>query len=221
MRRSKLESLQLTDLCDKPVISIWGGQGIDKVVWGPAHDFGLLTGFAFFPAERAPMCEDGWDIPASPAELANTFPGIDPVLRDVMLVAEDVKIWRLFEHQPYPYRHEGKACLIGDAAAPMMPDQNQGFSMAVEDAAALSLVLSQEMLTRFKGDVSKALHLYEELRRDRVRIVQEKSLKARTDVRERFGFATPQDPPGKLTAEWLCEYDMRKHLDELLARGEK
>jgi hypothetical protein len=38
----------------------------------------------------------------------------------------------------------GMVCLLGDAAHPMMPDQNQGFSQAIEDAGALGLIFWKE-----------------------------------------------------------------------------
>lgn len=219
---SRLHSLGLSHLCSSPAITFWGGTGIDKVVTGTAHNHELLTCYAFYPASRNDLQRDGWNIAASPKQLVETFQdtGLDPDVLKLMLNSEDIKMWRLFEHEPYPYWYKGRVCLLGDAAHPMMPDQNQGFSQAVEDAGALYLL---SMTDRFyssaiNGDIGKALKIYEQVRMGRATIIQEKSLLARTDIRERFGFRAPDDPPDKLTLEWVCGYDMKTHLDEVLAR---
>ena len=212
----RVRSLGLGHLCDNPGLTFWGGKGIDKVVAGPCHDGELITGYCFYPANKNDLREDGWNIDSSREQLAGQFPNLDPQARKMLLNADDIKIWRLFEHKPYAYRQKGRVALMGDAAGPYMPDQNQGYSMAVEDAAALSLVFSKHYFQQTGNDMRRALRLYEELRQERTRIVAEKSLKARTDITERFGFKTPDDPPGKLTVEWLCEYDMKKHLQDLI-----
>jgi salicylate hydroxylase len=57
-------------------------------------------------------------------------------------------------------------------------------------------------------DVRIRLELYEKVRKERASAVQAALLRARTDMRERFGWSSASDQPGKLTLEWLCEYDM-------------
>jgi salicylate hydroxylase len=79
-----------------------------------------------------------------PQQLLQTFPDIDPNVRELFLYVEDIKQWHLFIRQEYPYLQKGKACLLGAAARPMMPDQDEGLSQATEDASALGLLLSKE-----------------------------------------------------------------------------
>ena len=100
------------------------------------------------------------------------------------------------------------------AAHPSLPDQSQGFCMAIEDAAALSLVFGRE---RFRGDVGEGLRLYEKLRKERATRVQTASAKARTDLSERIGWSTGKERPGKLTIEEVCGYDMEAHLKHIMA----
>lgn len=52
--------------------------------------------------------------------------------------------WRLYVHQPYERFQRGKACIMGDAAHPMMPHQSQGACQAIEDAAALGIIFSEK-----------------------------------------------------------------------------
>lgn len=99
----------------------------------------------------------------------------------------------------------------------MFPDQNQGYSQAVEDAAALSLVFSPEYAKIWTGHVDFGLKLYEKVRKDRATTVQNASLAASKDFRARFGFKHADDPPDKLTLEWLCEYEIEKHVAQVMS----
>lgn len=139
-----------------------------------------------------------------------------------MLHSEDIKIWRLYIHKPYPYWTRGRVALLGDAAHPMLPDQTQGHSQAIEDAAALGLVFSEQYFTKTTVNTAMeaiivALQRYEKLRMNRAGSLQDASAKAREDMRERIGWAAEGVKPGKLTIEDLCGYDMEEHISEILA----
>jgi salicylate hydroxylase len=139
-----------------------------------------------------------------------------------MLHSEDIKIWRLYIHKPYPYWTRGRVALLGDAAHPMLPDQTQGHSQAIEDAAALGLVFSEQYFTKTTVNTTMeaiivALQRYEKLRMNRAGSLQDASAKAREDMRERIGWAAEGVKPGKLTIEDLCGYDMEEHISEILA----
>ena len=219
---SKLSELGLDHFNKDAALLFWGGQGIDRIVIGPAHDNEMRCVYAFYPAERNDLREDGWNIEASPQQLADTFPDLDPTVKKLFFGAEDIKMWRLFVHPQYPYWTKGRVCLLGDAAHPMMPDQNQGFSQAAEDAGALGLIFSEEHAGVVGQDILLGLQLYEKVRKERASVVQAASFRARTDMRERFGWADPKtDQLGKLTLEWLCEYDMVKHVKEVLKEVEE
>lgn len=150
-----------------------------------------------------------------------TFPTLDPRIHQLMLHSEDIKIWRLNIHKPYPYWTRGRVVLVRDAAHPMLPDQTQGHSQAIEDAAALGLVFSEDDF-RPKGEesakaISSAIKRYEQIRMKRAATLQDASAKAREDIRERIGWAAEGVKPGKLTIEDLCGYDMEQHLSEIVA----
>jgi salicylate hydroxylase len=151
-----------------------------------------------------------------------TFPSLDPRIHQLMLHSEDIKIWRLYIHKPYPYWTRGRVALLGDAAHPMLPDQTQGHSQAIEDAAALGLVFSEQYFTKTTVNTTMeaiivALQRYEKLRMNRAGSLQDASAKAREDMRERIGWAAEGVKPGKLTIEDLCGYDMEEHISEILA----
>ncbi|KAB8258474.1 hypothetical protein BDV32DRAFT_159924 [Aspergillus pseudonomiae] len=211
----KLRALGLDDYISNEAIEYWGGFGIDKIVMSPCSNGEVVSCYCFYPAAYNELREDGWNISATPQQLVDTFPALDPRMKKLMLNAEDIKMWRLYRHEPYPYWVKGKVCLLGDAAHPMMPDQSQGSCMAFEDAGALGLVFHRTFREQYS--VAEGLGLYEKLRKPRATRVQEASFRAREDLSERIGWSSSADRPGKLTIEEVCGYDMQKHLDELVA----
>lgn len=125
-------------------------------------------------------------------------------------------MWRLYIHQPYPYWQLGKIALLGDAAHPSLPDQSQGYCMALEDAGALGFIFSKEFEHIWSEDVNKGLKLYEKVRKERASRIQAASARARTDLSERIGWSSSTDRPGKLTIEEVCGYDMLEHIRKIV-----
>lgn len=127
----KLRSLGLEDYINNEAIEYWGGFGINKIVMSPCSNGEVVSCYCFYPAEYNDFREDGWNNSASPQQLVDTFPGLDPRMKTLMLNAEDIKMWRcktcgalisrkrltiiVYMHQPYPYWVKGKVCLLGDA----------------------------------------------------------------------------------------------------------
>lgn len=208
----KLHSLGLSDFITNNAIEFWGGFGINKIVLSGCHDNEVVSCYCFYPAAHNGLDKDGWNISATPQELVDTFPGLDPRVKTLFRNAEDIKMWRLYVHEEYPYWQQGVVALLGDAAHPMLPDQSQGFCQGIEDAAALGLVFGEEY---FKGDIRRALELYEKVRKQRATRVQTASAKARTDLNERIGWSTGLERKDKLTIEEVCGYDMIEHVREL------
>ncbi|KAJ5684880.1 uncharacterized protein N7477_001225 [Penicillium maclennaniae] len=213
----KLRELGLEDYISNEAIEYWGGFGINKIVMSPCSNGEVVSCYCFYLASVNNLREDGWNISATPQQLVETFPDLDPRMKTLMLNAEDIKMWRLYRHQPYPYWVNGKVCLLGDAAHPMMPDQSQGSCMAFEDAGALGIVFHKN----FRNDygMSEGLKLYEKLRKTRATRVQEASFRARENLSERIGWSSSTDRPGKLTIEEVCGYKMKHHFAKLL-KGE-
>ncbi|KAJ5129127.1 uncharacterized protein N7515_005166 [Penicillium bovifimosum] len=212
----KLRSLGLQDYISNEAIEYWGGFGINKIVMSPCSNGEVVSCYCFYPAAHNNVRDDGWSISASPQQLVDTFPDLDPRMRTLMMNAEDIKMWRLYKHQPYPYWVKGKVCLLGDAAHPMMPDQSQGSCMAFEDAGALGLVFHKNFRQEYSA--VQGLALYEKLRKERATRIQEASFKARENLNERIGWSSSTDRPGKLTIEEVCGYDMREHLAQLVCQ---
>ncbi|GAB7356232.1 hypothetical protein MBLNU459_g7051t1 [Dothideomycetes sp. NU459] len=212
---SKLRELGLDEFIDNEAIEFWGGFGIDKIVMSPCSNGDVVSCYCFYPAEKNDQREDGWDISTTPDVLINTFKDLDPRLHKLFAHSEDIKMWRLYVHKPYPYWIKGKVCLLGDAAHPMLPDQSQGACQAMEDAGALGLIFHRNFRSEY--DMATGMELYEALRKPRASEIQAASARARTDLSERIGWSTASDRPGKLTIEAVCGYDMAAHLKRLVA----
>lgn len=118
--------------------------------------------------------------------------------------------------------------MLGDAAHPMLPDQSQGACQAIEDAAALGLIFSDDYT--YTSDVAAGLKLYEKIRKPRASKVQAASARARENISERIGFSSNKNnnkryrvasEKEKLTIDEMNLYDMREHVAEEAATDRK
>ncbi|KAF2488551.1 FAD/NAD(P)-binding domain-containing protein [Lophium mytilinum] len=214
----KLRELDLSEFITNDAIEFWGGFGIDKIVLSGCHNNEVVSCYCFYPAAHNGLDKDGWNIGATPDELCDTFQNLDPRVRKLFKNADDIKMWRLYIHEEYPYWVKNRVALLGDAAHPMLPDQSQGFCMAIEDAAVLGELFKEG---NFDGDVDQTLRYYEEVRKPRATRVQDASAKARTNLDERIGWSTGLERPGKLTIEEICEYDLAGHVSSVVGMGVK
>ncbi len=105
----------------------------------------------WFPIDHAEMKE----------KMGKAFTG-DPRHDDVMALAggmENPTKWGLYDRDAFEYWQEGRVCLLGDAAHPMLPTFGQGAAQAFEDGAALSRCFELH-----GDDVYSALLHYERVR---------------------------------------------------------
>ena len=76
--------------------------------------------------------------------------------------------WGLYDREPLTRWTQGRLCLLGDEAHPMLPHMGQGANQAIEDAMVLATLLRGASA----ADVPEALTRYETLRRDRTARIQ-------------------------------------------------
>ncbi|KAH6663981.1 hypothetical protein F5X68DRAFT_251224 [Plectosphaerella plurivora] len=209
----KLEELGLSEFATNDAIEFWGGDSKTKIVMSACSDRNVVSCYCFYPAEKNDLTEDGWNISTTGENLVAKFPGIDPRLVTLFLNAEDIKMWRLYNHDEYPYWTKGRCTLMGDAAHPMMPDQSQGACMAFEDAGALGILFSDKYADL---SVQERLQMYEKERKPRATRLQESSRRARENLNERIGWSSKNTRPGMLTIDEVCGYDMHAHIEGLV-----
>ncbi|OAQ59329.1 salicylate hydroxylase [Pochonia chlamydosporia 170] len=218
----KAVKLGLVDYSVNSAIEYWGGYHTHfKIVLSPCNRGRLLSYYCFFPREAGDLTAQTWDQEATVEELLAPYPDLDRNVFKHLEQGYEVRPWRLWLHEPYPFWQKGVACLMGDAAHPMMPDQSQGACQAIEDAAALGLVFSKE---HFNGNVRDALEIYETIRKPRGTKVQAASARARLNINERIGFSSNtdnevfavQDEEDTLTIDEMNRYDMKAHVREVV-----
>ena len=125
--------------------------------------------------------------------------GDDKRKHDVLALAgvmQNPTKWGLYDRDAFDHWQEGRVCLLGDAAHPMLPTMGQGASQSFEDGAALS--------SSFKlhgTDVYSALLHYERVRHYRA---------TRFQVASKFLFKhlePPDSPQRRMLLKALNERD--------------
>lgn len=177
----------LMDYSKDSALEYWGGQEgkWDKIVLSPCNDGKLLSYYCFFPREKGDYANQTWGGEDRPVEeLLEPYPELDRHVFGHLRIGKEIRPWRLWIHDPYPYIHRNNVCLLGDAGHPMMPHQSQGACMAIEDAAALGILFNK---ANFRGDIAEALAVYDDIRLPRVTRVQAAAAKAAYNINERIG----------------------------------
>ena len=104
----------------------------------------------------------------SKPQMMEVFSDFCPKVRRMLDLVPDGEVceWKLRVHEPLPTWVHGQTALVGDACHPTLPHLAQGAAQAIEDGAVLGVVLSKLPSTS-PEDITKALKVYEEVRRDR------------------------------------------------------
>lgn len=225
VKKSDIEKYGLMPDAVDPAIQFWGGftkgdlNRYYKIVMSPCSDGEIVSFYCFMPTEMTNHTQEGFvfaEVPVSDV-MAGKYDRLDPQCADLIRNSIDRMPWRLYVHQPYPTWHKGKACILGDAAHPMMPHQSQGACTAIEDAAALGIIFSKKYA--FTSNVEAGLSFYEHIRKPRATRVQAASARATENLNERIGFTSLTAPEaalaaneGKLTVNEMNEYRMHDHI---------
>ena len=98
-------------------------------------------------------------VPVSREAVRKEFDHVTPTVQQLIDCGTDWKYWVLCDRAPVLNWVDGKVCLLGDAAHPMLQYFAQGACMAMEDAVCLSAEME-----RHAGDVEKAFVAYNERR---------------------------------------------------------
>ena len=114
--------LGLIDYSKNNAIEYWGGHhSWNKIVLSPCNSGSLLSYYCFFPREKGDFATQAWDAESTVDELLSPYPDLDSHVFKHLEIGKEIRPWRLWVHEPYPYWQKGVACLIGDAAHPVCP----------------------------------------------------------------------------------------------------
>lgn len=152
---------RLGDLAPRPTACAWFGAGKHVVTYCLGGEQANFVGVV----ERTDWTEEGWSIQGAREEALADFTDWHPIITTLIEQAENLHRWALFDRKPLPLWRQGRVCLLGDAAHPMLPFLAQGAAMAVEDAWVLAAALSEY-------SPKTGLEIYETTRKPRTSKVQ-------------------------------------------------
>ena len=74
------------------------------------------------PSELTKHHQEGFEFKQVPVEeiLQENYKELDPDCANLLRYSIDRMPWRLYVHRPYEGWYKGKACILGDAAHPML-----------------------------------------------------------------------------------------------------
>lgn len=154
-------------------LSMWFG--VDRrIIMYPTSNNSILNFVVIHPEEESAgetAGSDTWEQSANVDKMLKIFSSFSPAILKLLSKAEpeSVRVWKLLDMDPLPKFNESRLALIGDAAHPFLPHQGQGAGVAIEDAAALAVVLSPDTAT---SEISDRLELYNEIRYTRATKIQ-------------------------------------------------
>jgi 2-polyprenyl-6-methoxyphenol hydroxylase-like FAD-dependent oxidoreductase len=144
---------------------MWLGKGRHFLTF-PVRAGALINYVGFVPADEE--MKESWSAPGDPDVLRREFSGWDPRIGSLLAEVEHTFRWALYDREPLAGWSRGRLTLLGDAAHPMLPHLGQGANQSIEDGMALATILARATRTTAPA----ALRAYEQLRRERVALVQ-------------------------------------------------
>jgi 2-polyprenyl-6-methoxyphenol hydroxylase-like FAD-dependent oxidoreductase len=171
-KRSALEDPRTAKFAKREgELIMWLGHH-SKICAYPCQGNELLNFVCIHPAEQTAAPSDDWSNGGSKKALLDVYADFDDSVRALLDKAspETIKVWQLLDMDKLPTWTNDKLALLGDAAHPFLPHQGQGGGQAMEDAAALAVVLP--FGTR-PDEISERLKVYESCRYERAHRIQE------------------------------------------------
>lgn len=125
-----------------PAASIWIGDGKHAVTYllGQKDQEPLAN---FVGVVEGDWDDEAWDIIGNRDDAMADFNGWHPIIETLINHADKHHKWALYDRAAWPYWHDGRAVILGDAAHAMLPFLAQGAAMAIEDSYVLAQILSQ------------------------------------------------------------------------------
>ena len=116
--------------------------------------------------------EESWSLPGKLEDVYKVFHGWDPLCKRIVSKTPEEKLvdWKLVYRDPLPkwVSDDGRIAMCGDSAHPFLPTSAQGATQAMEDGVTLAICLREAG----KGNVQAATKAFQDIRYERVRMVQ-------------------------------------------------
>ncbi|KAJ5467428.1 MonooxygenaseFAD-binding [Penicillium sp. IBT 31633x] len=160
---------ELKELINEPQATRWLGPSRHIIAY-PVRKHELYNVVLLHPDAHG--IEESWTTKGSKQAMIDNYDGWDSTVRKLIDLVDDNEVleWKLCLHRPLRTWIRGSVALLGDACHPMLPYVAQGAAQAVEDAAALGVVLS---VISSPEEIPQALSTYERSRKQRAEAVQQ------------------------------------------------
>ncbi|KAK1598865.1 uncharacterized protein LY79DRAFT_699633 [Colletotrichum navitas] len=148
-----------------------------NIVFYPCRDLTALNVIARIPDSMlSGESVTSWNAEGTSEEMLDHFFDFAPWVLEIMKEGnrhvEVVHLYKVEDMDPLPTYTRGRAVVVGDAAHPMTPFQDQAATQAIEDAEGLRLLLHERIDT---DNVGRALRTWDSVRRPRASQVQRNS----------------------------------------------
>ncbi len=190
---------------------VWMGDGKHFMVF-PVRRGALLNYVGFVPMSVETI--ESWSAIGDRDELAASFSGWDPQIAMLLDKVESCFWWGLYDRTPLVRWTNGRLALLGDAAHAMLPHLGQGANQAIEDGAALAVLLEGKT----SAEVPDILRAYERLRRPRTDVVQAEARKNGLRYDSRYESLEQRDREirnAPALRKWLYDYDVEQAAQEV------
>ena len=162
---------RLPSLPDPEAIQFWMGPNahlLHYAIGAGGEDvnyFAVVEGPTVWPEAGRSTME------IEPGEALAAFKGWHPAVTEMIGATPHTLSWGLLVARPLRRWHRGRAILMGDAAHAMLPHHGQGANTTIEDA----ITMAELLRSATTAGLSAMMHRFEDLRRQRTRIIQRSS----------------------------------------------
>ncbi|KAJ5904880.1 uncharacterized protein N7473_001796, partial [Penicillium subrubescens] len=169
-----LEHKELLDFTKKSRVCLWVGPGCHAIYY-PLRNNSMINIVLLVPDN---LPDNVAKMPGSISEMKEIFQSWDPLLRTFLDQVDRVEKWKLMHLNELDewFNKEATVAFLGDACHPMLPYMAQGAGSALEDGAALGILLSK---VQNREQLPEVLKTYQSMRAPRSTALQKWSLKQR------------------------------------------
>lgn len=184
----------------------------NKVIMYPCVDDTLLNIVCIHPSQLSEASAETYNQSVSRDKVLEVFHEFDRRILKIFekCDSDTLKVWPLLDAPNLPKFVNDHLALIGDAAHPFTPFIGQGGAMAIEDAAAITVMLSKGVKVT---EVPERLKLYDQARLKRATLIQGYSRIAGGD-----GVKPGEEKAAKMRGEWTRQIVMTLSIDPCSGR---
>ncbi|KAH9203818.1 hypothetical protein DL95DRAFT_500329 [Leptodontidium sp. 2 PMI_412] len=193
LRVEDIDDQELREFASIPRVCLWVGPDCHAIYY-PLKNNTMLNIVLLVPDNLPGTVAKA---PGDLEEMNEIFKNWDPLLRKLLALVPKIDKWKLMhlDEMARWFNEEATVVFLGDACHPMLPYMAQGACSALEDGAALGILLSRATSLQ---DLPKTLKAYQDMRKPRSLALQQGSMK------QRYNNHLP-DGAEQITRDQLCK----------------